>query len=334
MMKMKKKELVKNLKTPWYITLINKYRMQLGLVVITAMVLVLFMIGSPRAFLSGNIYRTFLSTIPFVGIMALGLTLILASGQIDLSFPSTMALSGYAFAVIFTMTESVFLGLVVALLAGALIGIGNGLLVTKIGIPPIIVTLGMMFFIRGVVHVLAGGLAVPLRALSGTNWFKVFSGTFVGIPVQSVWFLLLGVFLWFILFRHRLGDSILFIGDNEETAGMMGINVHRTKIVAFAIMGMLAAFAGVLDLFRLRTWWPTMGEGYLMTTMAAVFVGGTSMFGGEGTIFGTFIGAFLIGSLEAGIVASGMSGFWTQLIYGLLIIVSVTIHTLLRRKSK
>jgi len=98
-------------------------------------------------------------------------------------------------------------------------------------------------------------------------------------------------------------------------------------------MGVMASLAGILSCYRMRTWWPTMGEGYMMMTMAAAFVGGTSMAGGEATIFGTFLASFLIGSLEAGIVAAGLSGFWTRFICGLLIIISVTIHVLVKRKK-
>jgi simple sugar transport system permease protein len=97
-------------------------------------------------------------------------------------------------------------------------------------------------------------------------------------------------------------------------------------------MAVMASFAGILDIFRMRTWWPTMGEGYLMMVVATVFVGGTSMHGGDATILGTLIGAFLIGSLEAGIVAAGLSGFWTRFIYGLLIIAAVTLHTILKKQ--
>lgn len=312
---------------------LSHYRLQLGLVVISLMILGLFMITSPRTFLRLDIYRTFLSTIPFVGIMALGLTYVLALGEIDLSFPSVMALSGFVFATLFTATESVLLGILGGVVVGACIGVLNGLLVTKIGISSIVVSLGMMFLIRGLINILAGGLGKTMRGLTHTPWFNLFSGRLLGIPVQSIWFLGLAILLWFLLFRHSFGDAVLFIGDNQSTSKMMGIHVHRTKILVFVLMAVLASFAGIMDIFRMRTWWPTQGEGFLMTTMAAAFVGGTSMSGGQGTIFGTFIGAFLIGSLEAGIVASGLSGFWTQFIYGLLIIVSVSIHTILRRKD-
>ncbi|RCW55415.1 ABC transporter permease [Halanaerobium sp. ST460_2HS_T2] len=308
----------------------ERFKTQIALFTIAIFVLLLFIITSPSVFLSPQIYRSFLSTVPFVGVMALGLTLILAMGEIDLSFPSVMALSGFVFALTFQFTGSVFLGIISCLLTGAFIGMFNGVLITKIGIPAIVVTIGMQFFIRGLSNVLSQGRAYSMK-VSDHILYKVFAGEIFNIPAQAIWFLLLSILLWAVLFRHKFGEHVLFVGDNEDATRMMGINVDRTKIYAFMIMGAAASFAGILDVFRMRTWWPTMGEGYLMMTVATVFVGGTSMFGGEATVLGTFIGAFLIGSLEAGIVAAGLSGFWTLLIYGLLILVAVTIHTIMNR---
>jgi len=311
---------------------LTRYRMQLGLITIFFLILALFMITSPRVFLRPTIYLAFLSTIPFVGIMGLGLTIVLVSGEIDLSFPAVMAFSGYVCATVFSATGSLILGTIGGLASGAGIGLFNGVLIRKVGIPSIVVTLGMGFLIRGLVNVLSGGLGKSLTALMGNPLYHFLAGKAGGIiPVPALWFIALAIALWFILFRHKFGNCVLFAGDNEGAAWMMGINVDRTKTMVFVLMGILAAFAGLIDSFRLLKWWPTMGEGYMLTTFATVFVGGTSMFGGEGSMLGTFIGAFLIGSLEAGIVAAGLSGFWTRLIYGLLILIAVTIHTLLRR---
>lgn len=312
----------------------RKYSLQLGLFTIFLLVFILFMVTSPGVFLSPRIYLAFLSTVPFVGIMGLGLTFVLISKEIDMSFPSVMAFAGYVCASIFAVTGSIFLGILGGLASGAVIGMINGLVIRKVGVPSIVGTLGMMFLIRGAVNVLSGGLGISLTSLVGNPWHSLLVGKIGGlIPAQAVWFAVLSVVLWFILFRHRFGNHVLFVGDNEAAAKMMGVNVDRTKTLVFVLAGVLAALAGLIDSFRLLKWWPTMGEGYMMTTFATVFVGGTSMFGGEGTILGTFLGAFLIGSLEAGIIAAGLSGFWTQLIYGLLILIAVTIHAVLRKRG-
>lgn len=312
---------------------LSKYKMQMGLIAIFLLIFGLFIITSPRVFLRPTIYLAFLSTVPFVGLMGLGLTFVLANGEIDLSFPSVMAFAGFVCAVTFAFTGSAFLGTLGGLISGAVIGMLNGLFIRKIGIPSIVVTLGMMFLLRGSVNILSGGLGRSLTALIDNSWRNALVGDLGPLPVQALWFALLAVVFWFILFRHKFGNHILFVGDNEGAAKVMGINVDRTKIMVFMLMGVMAGLAGVIDSFRLLKWWPTVGEGYMMTTFATVFVGGTSMFGGQGTILGTFLGAFLIGSLEAGIVAAGLSGFWTQFIYGLLILIAVSVHTLLRKRG-
>jgi simple sugar transport system permease protein len=112
----------------------------------------------------------------------------------------------------------------------------------------------------------------------------------------------------------------------------MGINTGRTRMLVFALVGVAAAFAGILASLHVSFFWPSLGEGYLLKTLAAIFLGGTSVFGGVGTVLGTFIGSFIIGAIEAAIVAIGLTGFWTQLIYGLIIIVSVSMHAIVRKR--
>lgn len=321
-----------DLETKYKVKRFSRYKSQIGLVIMTASIFVLFMITSPEVFLRGRIYQSFLSTVPIMGIMALGLTFVLAMGEIDLSFPSIMALSGFVFVSIFQATNSVILALICSILSGVVVGLINGTLVTAIGIPSIVVTLGMQFLVRGFSNIISNGLArtVPVGK---TISYGIFVGKLGVIPAQSIWFVGLAIFLSFLLFRHKFGEHVLFVGDNQEAARMMGVNINRVKIMVFILMGVMASFAGILSCYRMRTWWPTMGDGYMMMVMAAVFVGSTSMSGGEASIFGTFLASFLIGSLEAGIVASGLSGFWTRFICGVLIIVSVIIHTLAKKRK-
>jgi simple sugar transport system permease protein len=152
------------------------------------------------------------------------------------------------------------------------------------------------------------------------------------VPAQMLWTVAVAVVMWFFLNRHKFGAHVYLVGDNVESARLMGVNVGRTKILTFALVGLAAAFAGFVMSLQLLYFWPTMGEGFLMNTLASVFLGGTSVFGGTGTIFGTFVASFIIGAINAGIVAAGLTGFWTQLIYGLIIIVSVSLQAVLRRK--
>jgi simple sugar transport system permease protein len=191
-----------------------------------------------------------------------------------------------------------------------------------------------MFFFRGMVNVIAQGKGIPLVKAKTTLVYSLSVGRIGGvIPAQAVWMLVLGIAFWLLLNRHRFGSHILFVGDNMDSSRMMGINVERIKTMVFMQMGFFAAFAGILSTLEVTYFWPSQGQGYLLTTLAAVFIGGTSVFGGMGTIFGTFVGAIIIGSLEAGIIAIGLTGFWIQLIYGLIIMVSVSIYALLLKRK-
>jgi simple sugar transport system permease protein len=150
--------------------------------------------------------------------------------------------------------------------------------------------------------------------------------------MQFWWLALAAVGTWLLLNRHRLGQNAYAIGANRHAAELMGIPIRRTRIILFALTGLMAAFAGMLNSLQLVNFYPTMGAGYLLPTLAAVFVGGTSVFGGRGSVWGTFIGAFMIGGITAGIVAVGLTDYYTSLIYGAVILISVSIHAVLQRR--
>lgn len=315
--------------------------LQIGIVGVFLAMWAIFIAAAPGTFLSPAIYAAYMSTIPFFGIMALPLTMVVVAGEIDLSFPSIMAVGTLAFLEVLSATGSPGLAFVVCLLVGFLVGLLNGVIVVKIGIPSLIATIGTMFFWRGAVLVIGdllgsstggGGSLVSMRETLLRN--LLVGRIFAYLPAQMIWMILIGIAVWFMLNRHKLGAHVYLIGDNEDSARLMGVNVDRTRMLVFAMVGVAAAFGGLLASLEVSYFWPTLGEGagYLTRTLAAVFLGGTSVFGGRGTVLGTFVGCFIIGTIEAGIVAIGLTGFWTQLIYGLIIIVSVAMHTVLRKR--
>jgi simple sugar transport system permease protein len=138
--------------------------------------------------------------------------------------------------------------------------------------------------------------------------------------------------VWFLLNRTRFGAHVYLVGDNADSARLMGVDVNRTKTLVFAIVGFAAAFAGCVQSIDLKFFWPTLGGGFLLNTLASVFLGGTSVFGGTGTVFGTFVASFIIAIINPGIVAAGWLSYWTQPIYGFIIVVSVSLQALLRRR--
>jgi simple sugar transport system permease protein len=273
-----------------------------------------------------------MSTIPFFAIIALPLTMLVIAGEMDLSFPSIMAMGMVAFVGVYNPTGSVLLALLAGLVVGFLAGLLNGVIIVGIGIPSLVVTIGTQFFWRGAVLVLLNGQGHTLVAIRESLVYNLLVGKVAGIPMQMIWLVVIAIVTWVALNRHRFGANIYVIGDNKQTAELMGINTARTRMLMFAFVGMAAAFGGILASMQVSFFWPSLGEGYLLSTLAAVFLGGTSVFGGVGTILGTFIGSFIIGAIQAAIVAIGLTGFWTQLIYGFIIILSVSMHAILRRR--
>ncbi len=311
---------------------LRAYGTQLGILTVFAAMWIFFIVAAPTTFLAPQIYLAFMSTIPFFAIVALPLTMLVIAGEMDLSFPSLMAIGMVAFVTVFNATGSVLLSLLAGLVTGFLAGLMNGVIVVGIGIPSLVVTIGTQFFWRGAVLVLLGGKGSTLVETRETFIHSLLVGKLWGIPMQMIWLVVIAIGTWVLLNRHRFGANIFVIGDNKQTAELMGINTARTRTLMFGLVGLAAAFGGILASLQVSFFWPSLGDGYLLRTLAAVFLGGTSVFGGVGTILGTFIGAFIIGAIEAAIVAIGLTGFWTQLIYGLIIILSVSMHAILRKR--
>ena len=313
----------------------TRYGPQLGVTALLAALLLTFISASPQTFLRSDIYMAFLATIPFTALLAMGVTFCVAACEMDLSFPSLMAISGLAFAAVFKATGNAGIGLAAAMATGMTAGLLNAVLVVSIGVPSIIATIGTQFFWRGATVVLANGLALSLVDVRETWTHHILAGRVFGIlPAQSLWCLGLAVLFWFILNRHVFGDAVLFVGDNFKVARTMGVPVNMARYGLFMFMGAISALVSVMICLEMANWWPTQGEGYLLLVFASVFIGGTSVFGGKATIYGTVVGAAIIGIIEAGIIAAGLAGFWTRLVYGLIIIVSVSVHAWMLKTTR
>ncbi len=312
---------------------LRKNGTQLGILGVFLAMWLAFIIAAPNTFLSPQIYAAFMSTIPFFAITALPLTMVVIAGEMDLSFPSIMAMAMVSYILVYDVTQSVPIAVLSGLVVGFLVGLSNGFIVVKFGIPSLVATIGTSYFWRGATLVILNGKGASLVPAKGTFIYNLLVGkTFGYIPNQMIWLLVVGGLTWLLLNRHKFGAHIYLIGDNEASARLMGINAGRTRMLAFALVGLAAGLAGIMASFQVAYFWPSLGDGYLLTTLSSVFLGGTSVFGGVGTILGTFIGAFIIGAINAAIVAIGLTGFWTQLIYGLIIILSVTMHSVLRKR--
>jgi simple sugar transport system permease protein len=311
----------------------RRWPSQIGITVAFVLLWLTFFVMAPMTFGSERIYLSYAQTVPYFAIVAMALTMVIVAGDIDLSFPSIMALGMVGFVWTWDATANVLLAALTALAMGAAAGLFNGLVVTMIGLPSLVVTIGTQFLFRGLVLVLVGGKSFALAATRGDPTRDVLVGKpFLGIPMEFWWLLLVTVIAWLLLNRHRLGQNTYVVGDNKQAAALMGIPIKRTRIMLFVLTGLTAALAGMLNSLQIVNFYPGMGDGYLLPTLAAVFVGGTSVFGGRGSIYGTFIGAFMIGGIQAGIVAAGLTNYLEQFIYGAVILVAVSIHAILQRR--
>lgn len=294
-----------------------------------------FAFMAPHTFLSRPIYISLMTSVPFVLIASMGMTLTVAAGDMDRSFGSNMAFSGFVFAVVTRESGSAELGMAAGLLVGTILGLINGIVIVAARIPSLVATIGFDFFWRGAVMLLSGGLAVAMPYLRTMTLTSVFAGRIFGVvPAQFLWAVLVSLAAAVILHRTPFGDTLRFIGDNREAARMMGLPVARVRIGVFALLGFLSAFAGILACLELSNWWPTQGEGYPLLVFASVFIGGTSVYGGSGAVWGTFAGTIIISTIEAGVISAGWSGFWTRFVHGLILIVSVAFYSFAEWKKR
>jgi simple sugar transport system permease protein len=292
-----------------------------------------FLVTAPTVFTHPLIYMSFLQTVPPPLVLGLGLTLVITAGEIDLSFPAVVALSGFVFAYVFQHVPAPlgpWLGVILALAAGAFVGFTNGLLIARLHVPSIMATLAAQFFWYGFTILIANGLQLNIGKVESTSVHELFTGRLFGIvPAQAIWAVGLAAFLWFLLNRHTFGNALMFIGDNPNVARVMGIDVEATKIRLFTLMGAIAAFAGLLLTIEINVFFPNQGSGFMLPVMAAVFIGGTLISGGQGSLMGTLFGSYVIGSLQAGVVATGITSYWVQSVMGIIIIAAVVINVML-----
>ncbi|WP_129667213.1 ABC transporter permease [Phytoactinopolyspora endophytica] len=313
---------------------LRRHALTTGTIGIAIVMWTIFVVAAPDVFLNSRIYSSFGISTPLWGMMALALTFVVITREMDLSFVSVMALGMVGFVRVHEYTGSVPLAIVACLLVGGVCGLFNGFLVAILGIPSLVITLGTMFFFRGIELALLDGTGVPLTDDDFSGLRDILNGQTAGIPNEFVWMVVIAVVLWVVLNRTRFGAHLFVVGDNADSARLMGVRVVRVKMTAFCTLGVVAAFSGLVASMQSSYLWPTLGDGSLLLPIAAVFLGGTSVFGGIGTVFGTFLGALMVGSIQAGVISAGIDGFYTQLFFGLVIIVSLVMQTLISHRMR
>jgi len=283
---------------------------------------------SPYFFTASNLWEITLQT-AVIGIIAAGQTLVILSGGIDLSVGSVFACAGIAGGLVFQATGNLWLTLAATLLTGAALGALNGLFISQLRVPPFIATLGMLGMARGLALILSRG--IPIFGLSKEYLWIGQGKLFDLVPIPTL--ILLGVFaLTFFIARYtRFGRFTYATGSNAEAAKLSGINLGRVLLGTFALSGLFCGVAAVIEAARLATIQPAGGNGYELLAIGAVVIGGTSLFGGEGNVIATLIGALIETTIRNGLNLLGVNAFWQYVVNGAVIIAAVAVDQWRRR---
>ena len=266
-----------------------------------------------------------------ITLMGIGETFTIITAGIDLSIGSVIALSGTIAVMASIAGLPIWLSMIIGLIVGVVCGLLNGLMITKLKLPPFIATLGMMMVARGVALTITNANAWPAAEGFGVLGNGAILGTgpqFPGISYPVIIMILVFIIFSFILNRTRIGRYTYALGSNEEAARLSGIKVNGVKIVAYIISGLLAGLVGVILASRMVTSQPNSAVGYELNAIAAAVIGGTSLMGGVGTVGGTVIGSFIIGILTVGLTMAGANYFMQQIVIGLVVIGAVAVDQL------
>lgn len=256
------------------------------------------------------------------GFIAFGMTCVILTGGIDLSVGSVLALSTALCAGFITNGVPVGLAMVLALIICTALGAVSGLLVTKGRLQPFIATLITMTVYRGATMIFMDGK--PISNLGDSFTLKVVGkGNFYHIPIPAITFVVMFLIFMFVLEKTTFGRRVYATGSNEQSAKLAGINVNRTKLITYAISGCMSALSGLILLSRLSSAQPTLGSGYELDAIAAVALGGTSMNGGRGRVWGTFVGILIIAVLNNGLNILGVSSYYQDVVKGIVILIAV-----------
>ncbi len=295
------------------------------------LLIIIFTIASPNFFRTDNLVGILLAT-AVNGILAVGITFIIVTGGIDLSIGTVMTFGSVIAGVFVTMWGlPIPLGVAASIAAGAFCGLVNGFSIAKLRIPPFIATLGMMMITKGLNLIVSG--VKPVYFVDTPEFAKIATLPIFGIPLGVLIFFAVALVASFILSKTILGRYTFAIGSNEEAARLSGINTDAWKIGIYSLGGAFAGIAGIVMASRLQSAQPALGAGYELDAIAAAVIGGTSLSGGEGTILGTVIGAFIITVLTNGLRIMSVPQEWQMVVTGLIVIGAVYLD-IVRRKVR
>lgn len=301
--------------------IINMLRSNIGIISVLFIMCVVVTLITDK-FLTANNIISVLRQISINTYIALGMTLIIILGHIDLSVGAIVAMSG-TLTVGFIVNQNIPIGvaIVMGLLLGVLAGFLSGFTVSTFRVPAFIITMAMMNIANGIAYVYSGGQSTRIK-----DDFFIAIGTgylFNVIPLPVVYMLILIIIVSFVLGKTKFGTYVYAIGGNREAANLSGVPIKKVEIIVFTLSGLLSAFAGLVLCSRMYSGQPSVGSGYELDAIAACVLGGTSMSGGKGRISGTIFGAMVIGIISNGLNLIGVSSYWQLIVKGLIIACAV-----------
>lgn len=281
-------------------------------------------------FLTGKNLFNVLRQVSITGIVAVGMTFVIITGGIDISVGSTVALSSVIVALGLKQGMGIPLSILISLIGGAIVGLINGTLIAYGRVLPFVATLGMMYVIRGFALIITKGQAIWDLP---KDFLTIGTGYWLGIPIPVIITLVIYIIGAILLKRFTFGRYVLAIGGDEESARLCGVAVKQVKLLTYMLCGILSGLAGIVLAGRLGSGQPSTGVGYELVAIAAVVIGGTSLAGGRGTVFGTFIGVLILGVVSNALNLWGVASFWQTVISGGIVLIAVLADTLRKRKS-
>lgn len=303
---------------------------ELGIFLVVLLLCIMLSIASKNFLSEGNL-KTLVLGLSFDAIVAVGMTLLMVSGSFDLSVGSTLALAGAVAGYAMTKFDfAVFPAILVGFLSGAMVGVVNGLLVSKVKVNALIATLGMMQVVRGIVFLLTAGLGIPNLPQAFNQYAQ---NKFLDIQ-YPVWIMLALVIVGEVLLRRsRYFRQSYFVGGNQRSARLSGINVDSIVLANFVIVALLASLSGLLLTGRFGTASVSAGLGVELRVISAVVIGGASLAGGEGTVLGALLGVVLMNLISNGLNLLGINPYWQSIVIGGILILAVASDVLSRRNK-
>lgn len=300
------------------------------LAVFYVIIFVIFSILSPY-FLQTRNLMSIGSNMSVIGLMAIAGTPLIVSGGLDLSVAAIAGLSGVIVSLGYAAGLNIWLACAMAIAVAAGLGGFNGFLTTRLRLNPLIVTLGTMSIYGGAALVLTGGLSKPL-IVGGFNWLG--SGRILGIPVPLIAMTTLAIAVWWIMTRTRFGREIYATGGNPDASRIMGIKTDRVQVILYVFSGVVGAFAGITLAAMLGAAAPNAASSNLLTVIAAIILGGTSLYGGRGSVWGTVLAVLILGTLNNGLTLLDVSSFWQEITRGVVLITAVAFDQIRVRSSE